>query len=156
MDKRVANADAAIAGLKDGATVLMGGFGLCGIPENLIAAVRRRGTKNLTVVSNNAGLDDFGDTAALIENLDLVISTDTSVAHVAGALGKPVWMLDRYNSCWRWRLSATTSPWYPTMRIFRQPRFGDWETVVNQVAVALGEYAQAGEVRGVALPPEHT
>jgi 3-oxoacid CoA-transferase len=60
MDKRVANADAAIAKLKDGATVLMGGFGLCGIPENLIAAVRRRGTKNLTVVSNNAGLDDFG------------------------------------------------------------------------------------------------
>ncbi|HUK31125.1 MAG TPA: 3-oxoacid CoA-transferase subunit B [Candidatus Acidoferrum sp.] len=60
MDKRVANADAAIARLTDGATVLMGGFGLCGIPENLIAAVRRRGTKNLTVVSNNAGLDDFG------------------------------------------------------------------------------------------------
>jgi 3-oxoacid CoA-transferase len=60
MDKRVANADAAIAKLKDGATILMGGFGLCGIPENLIAAVRRRGTKNLTVVSNNAGLDDFG------------------------------------------------------------------------------------------------
>jgi len=60
MDKRVANADAAIAKLADGATVLMGGFGLCGIPENLIAAVRRRGTKNLTVVSNNAGLDDFG------------------------------------------------------------------------------------------------
>jgi 3-oxoacid CoA-transferase len=60
MDKRVADADIAIEGLKDGATILMGGFGLCGIPENLIAAVRRRGTKNLTVVSNNAGLDDFG------------------------------------------------------------------------------------------------
>jgi 3-oxoacid CoA-transferase len=60
MDKRVANADVAIEGLRDGATVLMGGFGLCGIPENLIAAVRRKGTKNLTVVSNNAGLDDFG------------------------------------------------------------------------------------------------
>ncbi|HEV3219098.1 MAG TPA: 3-oxoacid CoA-transferase subunit B [Candidatus Acidoferrales bacterium] len=60
MDKRVASADAAIARLNDGATILMGGFGLCGIPENLIAAVRRRGTKNLTVVSNNAGLDDFG------------------------------------------------------------------------------------------------
>jgi 3-oxoacid CoA-transferase subunit A len=60
MDKRVADADAAIAKLNDGATVLLGGFGLCGIPENLIAAVRRRGTKNLTVVSNNAGLDDFG------------------------------------------------------------------------------------------------
>ncbi|MGA2095547.1 MAG: CoA transferase subunit A [Candidatus Acidiferrum sp.] len=60
MDKRIATADAAIANLADGATILMGGFGLCGIPENLIAAVRRRGTKDLTIVSNNAGLDDFG------------------------------------------------------------------------------------------------
>ncbi|MGA2810033.1 MAG: CoA transferase subunit A [Candidatus Acidiferrum sp.] len=60
MDKRVNSADAAIEKLRDGATILMGGFGLCGIPENLIAAVRRRGTKNLTVVSNNAGVDDFG------------------------------------------------------------------------------------------------
>ena len=60
MDKRVSGADAAIEKLFDGATVLMGGFGLCGIPENLIAAVRRKGTKNLTIVSNNAGVDDFG------------------------------------------------------------------------------------------------
>jgi 3-oxoacid CoA-transferase subunit A len=60
MDKRIASADAAIANLNDGATILMGGFGLCGIPENLIDAVRRKGTKNLTVVSNNAGTDDFG------------------------------------------------------------------------------------------------
>jgi 3-oxoacid CoA-transferase subunit A len=60
MDKRIASADAAVANLSDGATILMGGFGLCGIPENLIAAVRRKGTKNLTIVSNNAGIDDFG------------------------------------------------------------------------------------------------
>jgi len=60
MDKRIASADAAIAKLNDGATILMGGFGLCGIPEHLIAAVRRKGTKDLTVVSNNAGVDDFG------------------------------------------------------------------------------------------------
>jgi 3-oxoacid CoA-transferase subunit A len=60
MDKRIASADAAIANLRDGMTILMGGFGLCGIPENLIAAVRGRGTKDLTVVSNNAGVDDFG------------------------------------------------------------------------------------------------
>jgi 3-oxoacid CoA-transferase subunit A len=60
MDKRIASPDAAIANLRDGMTVLMGGFGLCGIPENLIAALRRRGTKDLTVVSNNAGVDDFG------------------------------------------------------------------------------------------------
>src|SRR6266481_5982952 len=60
MDKRIASADAAVANLTDGATILMGGFGLCGIPENLIAAVRRKGTKDLTIVSNNAGVDDFG------------------------------------------------------------------------------------------------
>jgi 3-oxoacid CoA-transferase subunit A len=60
MDKRIASADAAIEKLTDGATILMGGFGLCGIPENLIAAVRRKGTKDLTIVSNNAGVDDFG------------------------------------------------------------------------------------------------
>jgi 3-oxoacid CoA-transferase subunit A len=60
MDKRVANADAAIAAVQDGATILLGGFGLCGIPENLIAALRRKGTKNLTLASNNAGVDDFG------------------------------------------------------------------------------------------------
>ena len=60
MDKRIASADAAIERIHDGATILMGGFGLCGIPENLIAAVRRKGTKDLTIVSNNAGVDDFG------------------------------------------------------------------------------------------------
>jgi 3-oxoacid CoA-transferase subunit A len=60
MDKRVANADAAIARIEDGATILLGGFGLCGIPENLIAALRRKGTRDLTLVSNNAGVDDFG------------------------------------------------------------------------------------------------
>jgi 3-oxoacid CoA-transferase subunit A len=60
MDKRVPSADAAIATLRDGASIMMGGFGLCGIPENLIAAVRRKGTRNLTVMSNNAGVDDFG------------------------------------------------------------------------------------------------
>ena len=60
MDKRVANADAAIAGVQHGATILLGGFGLCGIPENLIAALRRKGTKDLTLASNNAGVDDFG------------------------------------------------------------------------------------------------
>ena len=60
MDKRIPSADAAVANLTDGATILMGGFGLCGIPENLIAAVRRKGAKNLTIVSNNAGVDDFG------------------------------------------------------------------------------------------------
>lgn len=76
---------------------------------------------------------DFADTAALVANLDLVISVDTSVAHLAGALGKPVWLLDRFNSCWRWLVGRHDSPWYPTLRLFRQPRPGDWGSVVEEV-----------------------
>ena len=85
---------------------------------------------------------DFGDTSALIAALDLVISADTAVTHVAGALGKPVWLLDRYNCCWRWRLAPRTSPWYHSMRIFRQQRFGDWSAPVADATAALVEFAQ--------------
>jgi tetratricopeptide (TPR) repeat protein len=80
---------------------------------------------------------DYADTAALMCELDLVISVDTSVAHVAGALGRPVWMLNRFDSCWRWGPSRTDAPWYPTMRIFRQLQFGDWAPAIAQVAQAL-------------------
>jgi len=73
---------------------------------------------------------DFADTAALIECLDLVISIDTAVAHLAGALGKPVWLVNRFESDWRWLRGRTDSPWYPTMRIFTQPRPGDWDGAV--------------------------
>jgi tetratricopeptide (TPR) repeat protein len=76
---------------------------------------------------------DFTDTAALIEHLDLVISVDTSVAHLAGALGKPVWTLLPFASCWRWMRNSEDSPWYPTMRLFRQPSPGDWESVIIKV-----------------------
>ena len=89
------------------------------------------------IADHRAGITDFAATAALIASLDLVVSADTAVAHVAGALGIPVWLLDRYNSCWRWRLSADTSPWYPTMTIFRQSRFGEWRGVVDRVAARL-------------------
>jgi tetratricopeptide (TPR) repeat protein len=82
---------------------------------------------------------DFADTAALIAELDLVISVDTSVVHVTGALGKPVWVLNRYDACWRWLHGRTDSPWYPTARLFRQPSFGDWDSVIAEVAVALHE-----------------
>ena len=78
-------------------------------------------------------LDDFMDTAALIENLDLVISVDTSVVHLAGALGKPVWLLNRFDSCWRWMRDRDDSPWYPSLRQLRQPSPGDWASVVKQV-----------------------
>ena len=82
---------------------------------------------------------DFADTAAIVAALDLVISVDTSVAHLAGAMGKPVWMMCRWDPCWRWPRGGSTSPWYPTMRIFRQPRLGDWTAVVTDVAAALSQ-----------------
>jgi tetratricopeptide (TPR) repeat protein/enamine deaminase RidA (YjgF/YER057c/UK114 family) len=88
-----------------------------------------------------AELTDFAATAALIEGLDLVISVDTAVAHLAGALGRPVWLLNRFDSDWRWLRDRTDSPWYPTLRQFRQPRAGDWESVVADVAAALTERA---------------
>lgn len=91
------------------------------------------------VVDFTNEIRDFGDTAAIMAQLDLIISTDTSVAHVAGALGKTVWLLDRFNCCWRWALSQDRSPWYPTLRIFRQDRFGDWSRPVAQAAAALKE-----------------
>jgi hypothetical protein len=82
-------------------------------------------------------LHDFSDTAALIENLDLVISVDTAVAHLAGAMGKPVWILLHFAPDWRWMLNRDDSPWYPTMRLFRQPSHGDWISVIDRVCDAL-------------------
>jgi Flp pilus assembly protein TadD len=98
------------------------------------------GVRASRVVPTGPAIGDFGDTAALIENLDLVITPDTAVAHVAGALGKPVWLLERFHGCWRWRLEAETAPWYPTVRIFRQSRFNDWSDVVTRAAAALATY----------------
>lgn len=83
---------------------------------------------------------DFADTAAIVANLDLVISVDTSVVHLAGALGKPVFLLDRYDHCWRWLSGRTDSPWYPSLRIFRQARIGDWAPVLRSAAIALAEH----------------
>ena len=82
-------------------------------------------------------LHDFSDTAALIENLDLVISVDTAVAHLAGALGKPFWLINRYNTCWRWLLERDDSPWYPTARVFRQDETRDWNDVIIRIRDAL-------------------
>jgi ADP-heptose:LPS heptosyltransferase len=82
-------------------------------------------------------LTDFGETAAVIANLDLVITVDTAMGHLAGALGKPVWILLPKASDWRWLLSRSDSPWYPTARLFRQQTPGDWDPVIAEAAAAL-------------------
>jgi hypothetical protein len=83
------------------------------------------------------GIADMADTAALIEAVDLVISVDTAVAHLAGALGSPVWLLNRFDTSWHWLLACAGSPWYPTLREFRQPAPGDRDSVVVSVRCAL-------------------
>ena len=87
-------------------------------------------------------ITDWADTADLIAGLDLVIAVDTAVAHLAGALGKPVWMLNRFDSCWRWFTGRDDTPWYPTMRQFRQAKPGDWASVIDRVRIALTELAE--------------
>jgi tetratricopeptide (TPR) repeat protein len=96
-----------------------------------------------TFVDLSHELADFTDTAAIIANLDLVISVDTSVVHLAGALGKPVWTLLPYAPDWRWMLSREDSPWYPTMRLFRQPAPGNWTSVMDRVSAALKTLSRA-------------
>lgn len=96
------------------------------------------------IVDAAAGIRDFGDTAAIIGELDLVISIDTAVAHVAGASGVPTWLLDRHNCCWRWRLGTRRSLWYPSVRPFRQRRFADWSHPLAAVKTALAKWLASG------------
>ena len=88
-------------------------------------------------------LNDFADTAALIANLDLVISVDTSTAHLAAAMGKPVWILNRFDTCWRWMLDRRDSPWYPTITLYRQTRPGVWDDVIESVRTDLEALVRA-------------
>jgi hypothetical protein len=100
---------------------------------------------NMTIHDWTNELNDFADTAALIEALDLVITVDTAIAHLAGALGKPVWILNRNDACWRWLADRNDSPWYPTATLFCQPAPGDWHTVFTKIAKALTD--------ATAIPP---
>jgi hypothetical protein len=85
----------------------------------------------------DAGANAFLDTAAVMENLDLIISSDTAIAHLAGALGRPVWLILKDNPDWRWMLDRSDSPWYPSMRLFRQKIRGDWAGIFADVAAEL-------------------
>jgi tetratricopeptide (TPR) repeat protein len=93
----------------------------------------------MRLIDPMGGVRDFADTAAIVANLDLVITVDTAMAHLGGGLGRPVFLLDRYDHCWRWLSGRDDSPWYPSMRIFRQPRIGDWDTPMRAVARALAD-----------------
>jgi len=101
--------------------------------ESELAELIRHNWDGPHIIDVTRELNDFSDTAALIDNLDLVISVDTSTAHLAGALGKPVWILNRFDTCWRWLLDRTDSPWYPTAKLYRQERAGHWDDVVQQI-----------------------
>ncbi len=118
---------------------------LLGIPGVSVYSLQKGGKESeirengcaALVVDMAPRLNDFADTAALVQQLDLVITVDTSVAHLAGALGKPVWVVLPFAGDWRWMRNAKDSPWYPSMRLFRQTQHGDWTQVFNEVRKAL-------------------
>jgi FkbM family methyltransferase len=107
------------------------------LQKGLAAEEAKSAPPGLDLVNLSPEFKDFSDTAAVIANLDLVICVDTSVAHLAGALGKPVWILLPWPSDWRWLAGREDSPWYPTMRLFRQNRRGDWGEVIARVKDGL-------------------
>lgn len=119
------------------------GVAFVSLQKGPAAAEARTPPAGLALDDPTADLVDFADTAALVAALDLVIAVDTSVAHLAGALGKPVWVLLPEMPDWRWLLGRADSPWYPTARLFRQPSRGAWEPVVQVVADALRERVAA-------------
>jgi tetratricopeptide (TPR) repeat protein len=104
------------------------------------AAVQIKGAPELAVADWSDELTDFAETAALMTNLDLIISSDTSTAHLAGALGRTIWTFLPFGADWRWLLDRADSPWYPTMRLFRQNTLGDWGEVIDRVAQALSAF----------------
>ena len=115
----------------------LAGLSLISLQKGDAAAQARTPPDGMRLHDWTDELNDYADTAALVEALDLVISVDTSVVHLAGALGRPVWVLNRYDQCWRWLRGRTDSPWYPTARLFRQAAPGDWAGVTRDVVAAL-------------------
>jgi tetratricopeptide (TPR) repeat protein len=110
-----------------------------GPPAQQLKAWNAHGGSGQRIVDLTDDIRDFSDTAAIVDCLDLVISVDTSTAHLAGALGKPVWVLNRFDACWRWMIEREDSPWYPTLRLFNQPARGDWGSVIEAVRRELAE-----------------
>jgi cytochrome c-type biogenesis protein CcmH/NrfG len=99
------------------------------------------------IIELGGGFRDFSDTARAVAEMDLILTVDTAVAHLAGALGKPVWVLLPFEAEWRWMLQREDSPWYPTLRLFRQPAPGDWRHVFERVLAALPNHTRSETVR---------
>ena len=105
--------------------------------EEELATLQSSGWNGPNIIDFTKELNDYSDTAALIANLDLVISVDTSVVHMTGAIAKPIWILNRFDTDWRWFVDRSDSLWYPTATIFNQPSYGDWDAVVEDVRSKL-------------------
>jgi Tfp pilus assembly protein PilF len=110
---------------------------LAGVPGVSFVSLQPGAVTPFEMADHTHELTDFAATAALIEALDLVVAVDSAVAHLAGALGRPVWLLNRYAPDWRWMLGRADSPWYPSLRQFRQTVAGDWETPLGEVRNCL-------------------
>jgi Glycosyltransferase family 9 (heptosyltransferase) len=110
---------------------------LAEIPKTFFVSLQKSDDGKVTapfeLADWTAELTDFADTAALMAHLDLVITVDTAAAHLAGAMGKPAWVLIPFRPDWRWMLRREDSPWYPTLRLFRQERIGDWSSPIEQI-----------------------
>lgn len=104
------------------------------------------------VIASNGAFANFLETASFVTELDLVITADTAVAHLAGALGKPVWLLVQHSPDWRWLLNRTDTPWYPAMQLFRQAERNHWESPIMQVAETLQRVAAASSISAAILP----
>jgi tetratricopeptide (TPR) repeat protein len=120
----------------------VGGVRFVSLQKGPAAEPLRQASSGLDIVVLDQQLTDFADTAAVIANLDLVISAETAVPHLAGAMARPVWTLLPFVPAWRWLLEREGSPWYPSMRLFRQPRPGDWDVVIASVAQRLAQLAR--------------
>ena len=106
-------------------------------------------TQNDTILDSMASVQDLADTAGLIQSLDLVITAETVVSHLAGALGKPVWLMSRFDNHWVWFDNAKDTAWYPSMRIFGQTQLGDWTSVIQNVTNALDHFLSKKSVEAV-------
>jgi hypothetical protein len=109
---------------------------------------------NPQIVRLDLEINDFQDTAAIMMSLDLVLSCDTSIVHLAGALGKPAWVLLPFNPDWRWLLDRNDSPWYPTALLFRQTTRGEWSTVIDDVCAELVKLVSKKKADHVSPAPE--